>query len=141
MLVVHAACITEALQTDNSEELPMETQRSYRPLFIGVLMALFLMAAVAPYGAQAGIVSTGEIVSEQQMDAQRDHLKQQLSRSEVQSQLEQFGVDPEQAHERVAAMTDAEVLELSEGVDQFLAGGDVGVTTLLLLIILFILVT
>lgn len=119
----------------------MESLYSVRGFLLGAFFTALAFAAFMPASAQAGIVGTQELVQEQQSSADRAQLLEALDRSDVRAELERYGVDPDQAQERVAAMTDAEVLELSAGIDQFAAGGDIGVATLLLLIILFILVT
>lgn len=118
----------------------MDTFFSPRRTFFVSLFAL-LLSVVAPLHAQAGIVSTEEVVSEQTLAAEREQLLETLDREEVRAQLEDYGVDAEQAQDRVAAMTDAEVLELQAGLDQAIAGGDGGVTTLLLVLIIIILLT
>lgn len=119
----------------------MEINLSCRQLVVASLVAVLLFAGLASSNAQAGIVSTGEVVNEQQSNLNREQLIQELDRAEVRAELERFGVDPAQAQDRVAAMTDAEVLELSAGVDQFVAAGDGGVVTILLVLIIFILLT
>lgn len=119
----------------------MEAFYSVRGFFLGAVFAALTLAVFMPATAQAGIVGTQELVQEQQSNVDRAQLLEALDRSEIRAELERYGVDADQAQDRVAAMTDAEVLELSAGIDQFAAGGDIGVATLLLLIILFILVT
>lgn len=119
----------------------MEINFSFRQLLVGSLVTVLLFAGLASSNTHAGIVSTGDVVTEQQNTVNREQLIQDLDRAEVRAELERFGVDPEQAQDRVAAMTDAEVLELSAGVDQFIAAGDAGVVTILLVIILFVLLT
>lgn len=113
-----------------------------RKLSFSMIILLF-MATLVPLNAQAGIVTTDTIVTEQQVAYDRDHLLQELNRSDVRAELERFGVNADHAQERVAAMTNAEVLELTAGLDQFAAGGGVsiGLTTILLLVLIWILVT
>lgn len=110
-----------------------------RALIVSLFALLF--ALVTPLQAHAGIVSTDEVVTEQTSTLDREQLLKTLDRDDVQAQLEQYGVDPEQAQERVAAMTDAEVLELQNGLDQAIAAGDGGVVTILLVVIIILLLT
>lgn len=119
----------------------METLLSLRKTFAGLVATLVMLAAMVPLHASANLVSTEEVVIEQQRVIDRDHLARELDRSEVRSELERFGVDPGHAQERVAAMTDAEVQQLTAGLDQFAAGGDVAIslTTILLIILIVIL--
>lgn len=108
---------------------------------LSVSLFVLILAVVTPLHAQAGIVTTDEVVSEQTHAMEREQLLQKLDRDDVRAQLESYGVDAEQAQERVAAMTDAEVLELQAGLDQAIAGGDAGIATLLLVVIIVLLLT
>lgn len=118
----------------------MDTSSSpLRTLFVSLFV--LILAVVTPLHAQAGIVTTDEVVSEQAHAMEREQLLQKLDRDDVRAQLESYGVDAEQAQERVAAMTDAEVLELQAGLDQAIAGGDAGIATLLLVVIIVLLLT
>lgn len=119
----------------------MKTPLFIRRSFVCSVIAVLLFAVMTPASAQAGIVTTGEVVSEQQRSVDREQLMQELDRSEVRTQLERYGVDAEQAQERVAAMTDTEALELQASLDQAIAGGDAGVATLLLVLIIVLLLT
>ncbi|WP_111641531.1 PA2779 family protein [Marinimicrobium alkaliphilum] len=105
-----------------------------RLLFIAC--AFMLIAAALP-SAQADIVGTQDLVMEH--SGERQQLLNDLNRDDIRAELERFGVNPDQAQERVAAMTDTEVMELSAGLDQFAAGGSV--VTVLLILILVILLT
>lgn len=102
---------------------------------------VLVLAVVTPLHAQAGIVTTDEVVAEQTQAVEREQLLEKLDRDDVKAQLKHYGVDAEQAQERVAAMTDAEVLELQAGLDQAIAGGDAGLATLLLVVIIVLLLT
>lgn len=108
---------------------------------LAVSLFVLVLAVVTPLHAQAGIVTTDEVVTEQTHAMEREQLLQKLDRDDVKAQLESYGVDAEQAQERVAAMTDAEVLELQAGLDQAIVGGDGGVVTLLLVIVIILLLT
>lgn len=119
----------------------METILIVRRSVMCSMLALLLFAVLAPVSAQAGIVSTDEVVTEQTHAVEREQLLEQLDRNDVKAQLKNYGVDAEQAQERVAAMTDAEVLELQAGLDQAIAGGDAGLATLLLVVIIVLLLT
>lgn len=113
------------------------------PRTIALILAVLIVSAAWPTLSHADVVGTEDILVEQQSTVDRESLMQELSRSDVQKELERYGVDPEQAQERVAAMTDAEVRELSAGVDQMVVAGDRNITlslTSALLIVLLILI-
>lgn len=120
----------------------MENTQSIRRTFIFYSVMLLLAAGLAAPNSQADIVSTVDIVTEQQLSATRERVLQELDRAEVRSQLERLGVDTGQAQERVAAMTDTEVAELAENMDQLAAGSSITISlgTLLLILIIVLLV-
>lgn len=78
-----------------------------------------------PFSAQAGIVSTDEILSSSAVAASRERVSSFLARDDVRQALQAQGVSPLAAAERVQAMTDAEVEQLAGRIDQAPAGGDV----------------
>lgn len=86
--------------------------------------------------AQAAMVSTPDILSQEE----RSQLATMLERNDVQKQLMEFGVDAEQALNRVEQMTDEEVALLNGKLAELPAGAGVNTTELLLIIILLILI-
>lgn len=78
-----------------------------------------------PLTAQAGIVSTDEILASSAAAANRERVSSFLARDDVRQALQAQGVNPQAASERVQAMSDAEVEQLAGRIDQAPAGGDV----------------
>ena len=103
-------------------------------LFIALLVGGFVSQA-----AFAAMVTTETVVSEQVRVLDRDQLAAALEREDVQASLEAYGVSPEEAAERVAALTDEEARELAQNIDALPAGGSGTVTILLLVIIILLL--
>jgi len=86
-----------------------------------------------PMPASAGIVTTDQIHA----SAERDRVRDFMAREDVRAQMQSYGVDTDTVRERVAAMTDEEVGELANRIDQMPAGGDVlGVIFLVFIILL-----
>lgn len=94
-------------------------------------------AVISP--AYADIVSTQDMVTEQRAGVNKAQLTQQLERSEVQEQLVRYGVDPDEALQRINSMTDEEILELTANIDELPAGAG-AVTVVLLLFIIWLLI-
>lgn len=94
-------------------------------------------AVISP--AYADIVSTQDILTEQRAGVNKAQLTEQLERSEVQEQLVRYGVDPEEALQRINSMTDEEILQLTANIDELPAGASV-VTVVLLLFIIWLLI-
>lgn len=83
-----------------------------------VLAALMIWT---PYQiAQAGMIGTEQVV--QSTQAERGNVAAFMSRSEVASQLQAFGIDPKTAKDRVASLSDEEVRALSGKIDSLPAG-------------------
>jgi len=88
---------------------------------------------------RAEIIGTEQLVAE---SARADDLRQVqefLSRDAVATQLEQFGVDALDAKQRVAALSDGELRQLAQNIEEQPAGGSalavIGVVFVVLLIL------
>ena len=109
--------------------------------FLKRLVATVLVPCVAlaglPMMAQAGIVSTEQAMSAEAADANRDRVTSFLTRDDVRAELQAQGVSADDAVGRVQAMSDAEVAQLAQRVDQAPAGaGIVGVLFTIFVILL-----
>jgi hypothetical protein len=101
-----------------------------------ILTVVTLTGLQAP--ACAGMVGTGAVIDQQQAAADRERLLDALSREDVREQLIAMGVDPRQARERVAALSDGELRAAAGHMRDLPAGGDVlGVALLVFLVLLF----
>lgn len=78
-----------------------------------------------PLTAQAGIVSTDEVLSTAAQTSSRERVTTFLSRADVRQTLQDQGVNGDAALERVKAMSDTEVAQLAGRIDQAPAGGDI----------------
>jgi hypothetical protein len=105
------------------------------PRKAGLLITLvsFLLLYLSP--SQAAMVTTESAIG----DIDRAQLVTMLERDDVQQQLIDMGVDPADALERVAKMTDEEVAELNGKIAQLPAGAGLNAVELLLIIIIIIL--
>lgn len=108
-----------------------------------VLIALALsLGTMAPTTVLADVVGTSEVISERQAASDRNQIHSALEREDVQQTLTEYGVDPAEAKARVAALSDEEARELAEHMDQQPAGAGITIsaTTILLLVIIWLLV-
>lgn len=101
-----------------------------------VLCMAVLMAG--SHKAQAGIVTNKSLAQNARVDLDRQDILNLLSRSEAKQQLMVMGVDPAMVHERVRYMTDAEVLQVNQKLDEMYAGQADILGLLVLLFIIFI---
>lgn len=100
------------------------------------LLALFVWAGLLSHKASADIITTETLLQQAQTVDVRERLTEALSRDDVLAQLQAHGVDPEEAAERVAALTDQEAQVLAAQFDELPAGGNV---VLLLVVIILVL--
>ncbi|MBA4260940.1 MAG: hypothetical protein C0443_02655 [Comamonadaceae bacterium] len=93
----------------------------------------------APLTAQATLVTTEQAMVTPAGDASRERVAAFLSREDVRAELQTQGVSADDAIARVQAMSDAEVAQLAQRVDQAPAGA--GVVGVLFSVFLILLVT
>ncbi len=111
-----------------------------KPLAVLLVVSLIgLTVGWAP--ARAAMVGTAQIFKETHKDLNRDRLRGFLDRAEVLAQMEAWDVDSEMAKARIESLTDEEVAEIVERLDQLPAGGDalgaiLGAAVLIFLILL-----
>ena len=92
-----------------------------------------------PLTAQASIVSTEQAMVTPAGDASRERVAAFLARDDVRAELQTQGVSADDAIARVQAMSDAEVAQLAQRVDQAPAGA--GVIGVLFTVFVILLVT
>jgi hypothetical protein len=103
--------------------------------FLTGLLAASLVLSTMP--ARAEMIGTAALLAPS-ADAQRDRVDAFIARDDVRQQFEALGVDPAEAAQRVAGLTDAELQTLSGRIDELPAGA--GAVELVLVIILILLV-
>ena len=87
-----------------------------------VCRLLVVLMIWTPYQiAQAGMIGTEQVV-QQSSQSDRSTVLSFMSRGEVASQLQAFGIDPAIAKDRVASMSDEEVRFLSGQIESLPAG-------------------
>jgi Skp family chaperone for outer membrane proteins len=103
------------------------TRTLIRMMALALCFTMSLTALMRP--AAAAMVTTEEVAREVQAarggSAAHERLLQSLQRPELQARLQQWGVTPEQAAARVAALTDEEAQAMVAQIDKAPAGGDI----------------
>jgi hypothetical protein len=103
---------------------------------VSLLMTLLLLLITAPVpSVLAAMVGTEAILVNQDTLNARDQLRSFLDREDVQSQLTARGIDPAEAQARIDSLSDAEVMQIADKIDQLPAGGSFWGTVLYLAII------
>jgi len=101
------------------------------------LITSILFLSIQP-AANAAIVSTSDLLIEEQSTFDRQSLLKSFDRKEVQTVLVSKGVDVEMAKLRVASMTNEEVRLLNAKIDQLPAGSGIHGTIGFILVVLLI---
>jgi len=111
----------------------------------GRWMSALLVVAMMVFGvhaqAHAGLVGTEAVIAAEQAMLDRAELLAALDQVEVRDRLVSLGVDPEVARERVAALSDDELRQMAEHMDQLPAGGIGSVVGALVFVFIVLLVT
>lgn len=102
----------------------MRRTRSARRWIAGGLAATLVSAALPVVPAQAGMVTTDQIVRSIATQQDRDRVYQFMDREDVRRQMESWGVDPMEAAARVRGLTDAEIAGIVGKIEQLPAGQD-----------------
>lgn len=108
------------------------------------LMAAVMVMVSMPIGyAQAGMVTTDQVLDAAVLAETREQVVEFLARDDVREQMELLGVDPDEASLRAASMTDAEVVQIAGQLEQLPAGQDAlgAILGAVLLIFIVLLVT
>jgi len=87
---------------------------------------LVLSLAAVPFGTQAALVGTDQVVASTQTSTDREKVSNFVARADVQKQLQDFGLNADTAKERVNALTDDEARHLAGKIDTLPAGADNG---------------
>lgn len=110
---------------------------------IKVLLVSFLCSSLAflnPTTASAGLMTVQDVTHRDGSLSQE--ILKGIDNPEAQKQLAKFGITPEEAKQRVAALSDQEIRDMMNSKSSLQAGGDViiGLTTVLLIVIIILLV-
>jgi len=100
-------------------------------------LLIALMAWVPYQAAQAGMIATDKVVASTSQ-ADRAAVASFVSRADVASQLQSFGIDASAAKDRVAAMTDEELRYVAGRIDAMPAGANGAGLVIVILLIVFV---
>ncbi len=106
---------------------------------VSVLMTLLLVLISVPAKSVfAAMVGTQALLMNPDTQNARNHIRAFLERREVQSVLTARGIDPDEAQLRVDSLSDAEVRQIADQINQLPAGGDFGSTLVYIAIIVLL---
>ena len=109
---------------------------------VAIIMIIITMLLSIPHqSAVAALVKTEAMLDMNRGQEARETVKQFMARQEVKSAIVSQGIDPLEADARLNSLTDAEVIQLADQIDQLPAGGDIlGFAIAVLIIVILVLV-
>ncbi len=110
------------------------------------LVCAYLMSAVLTNipnmvfaeSVKAAMIPTTTVVSELTRSDAQAKVQNLLKRDDVRKQLQAHGVSVEEANQRLASLSEAEMRNLAGQLQEARAGGDVLVTVLIVILIIFL---
>lgn len=112
--------------------------KKFKRLLSALLIVSFSGVSMVQ-SVQAAMVSTEQVAQAaavQQAGDSHERLNDMLARTEVQAELQRYGLTEDQARERIAALTDEEAAALVKQVDDAPAGGIIGAILLVFFVLL-----
>ena len=109
-----------------------------------ILMTLILVQINVPvHSVFAVMVETEAVLANQDSQNNRVNVRGFLERQDIKSLLTAYGIDPNEAKERVDSLSDAEVMQITDKIDQLPAGSSFAGTLLyvVIIVILVLLIT
>ncbi len=105
------------------------------------MITLTILLSVPPQSAVAALVETEIMLDMSRSLEARETVRQFMAREDVKSAIVSQGVDPLEANARLDSLTDAEVIQLADQIEQLPAGGDfLGFVIAVLVIVILVLV-
>jgi hypothetical protein len=98
-------------------------RKALKPVSVGVAV-LMLLICMPVHSVLAAMIKTETVMDTSRGQEAREYLNQLLTREDVQAALIARGVDPLEAKARVNSLSDAEVIEIANQIEQLPAGGD-----------------
>lgn len=94
--------------------------------FLSKLVSQLLIVSMVlmPFSANAAMIGTDQVVASATAEANRDKVRDFVSRTDVQKQLEALGLSTANATERVNAMTQEEINRIAGKINTLPAGAD-----------------
>lgn len=107
------------------------------PGICSMIVALLFVSVQAP--ASAGMVGNTELVSQAEVQMQRDDIRELVARDDVRAALLDYGVNPEDVEARLNNLTANELAQIQGQLADLPAGGNGAVGVVLAIILILVL--
>ena len=101
-------------------------------IFAWIALLGFFGSVTLP--VQAAMFTTPDVIQSQQSEYDREQLFSMLDRDDVQEKLLSMGVAPEVVQDRINSMTDFEIAQLNQQINDMPAGGILGAIVLIFVV-------
>ena len=115
-------------------------QKIHRKQMIVLTLSVSILGLSLPATSYAGMIDTQSLVQAHNLEESRARISQLVSQEKVSNKMLELGVDPADIQARIAALTDNELHQLEQRLDQMPAGGvlaTIGLVFVILLILEF----
>ena len=103
-----------------------------------IFLSFYMLILAWPYqSARAAMIGTESILNVNRDQSPRDYLNNLLAREDVQAVLVSQGIDPQEAQARIDSLSDVEVNDIVNKLDELPAGGVLG-TLLIIAFLVFV---
>jgi hypothetical protein len=103
-----------------------------------IFLSFYMLMLVCPYqSVWAAMIGTESVLNVDRDQSPRDYLNTLLARKDIQAALVSRGIDPQEAQTRIDSLSDAEVNDIVNKLDQLPAGGVLG-TILIIAFLVFV---
>ena len=118
-------------------------QKMAKPISILAVILLLLMSTLNQL-ATAAMVGTEKLLISDRNQETRSYLQQMMSRKEIQEALVACGIDLQEAKIRIDSLTDSEIEQILEKINDLPAGGGIDAAFVLIvvgvIVVLFIII-
>jgi len=118
-------------------------QKMANPISILAVILLLLMSTLYQ-PAKAAMVGTEKLLISDRNQETRSYLQQMMSRKEIQEALVACGIDLQEAKIRIDSLTDSEIEQILEKINDLPAGGGIDAAFVLIvvgvIVVLFIII-
>jgi len=101
-------------------------------IFAWIALLGFFGSVTLP--VQAAMISTPDVIQSEQSAYDREQLSSMLDRDDVRDKFLEMGVAPETVQDRINSMTDFEIAQLNQQINDMPAGGVLGAIVLIFVV-------
>lgn len=113
-----------------------------KPLLKSVCLVLSLQLSHIPAtmasSSELGMISTSSVVMELDRAQAEQKVRDYISRDDVKSALLKQGVAPDEVTSRIASLSETELKQLAGQIEEARAGGDILITILIVVLIIYL---